>query len=188
MKSIESAFFPGSRSPKRLSSILTGRVDRCVSRGAGDRRGDNGTNDRFFEIDDSGIYDLHRSSGVRAHGADLNALMIGARISRISTTRISTPRLFLIAIADASVTLDLCLIEGIIASSLTTVVEGYVMLGVVESIWGEERFKGLMELIKKGMQWVLKHLALTADTSQCAAHLNDQEDHKCLDDRRQDHC
>lgn len=50
----------------------------------------------------------------------------------------------------------LCLIEGIIAASLTTVVEGYVMLGVVESIWGEERFKGLMEIIKKGLQWVLK--------------------------------
>lgn len=50
----------------------------------------------------------------------------------------------------------LCLIEGIVAASLTTVVEGYVMLGVVESVWGEERFKGLMDLIKKGLQWVLK--------------------------------
>ena len=47
----------------------------------------------------------------------------------------------------------LCLIEGIVAASLTTVVEGYVMLGVVESVWGEERFKGLMDLIKKGLQW-----------------------------------
>ena len=55
----------------------------------------------------------------------------------------------------------LCLIEGIVAASLTTVVEGYVMLGVVESIWGEERFKGLMELIKKGMQWVLKVMVTT---------------------------
>lgn len=50
----------------------------------------------------------------------------------------------------------LCLLEGIVAASLTAVVEGYVMLGVVESIWGEERFKGLMELIQKGVQWVLK--------------------------------
>ena len=50
----------------------------------------------------------------------------------------------------------LCLIEGIVAASMTTVVEGYVMLGVVESVWGEERFKGLMDLIKKGLQWVLK--------------------------------
>lgn len=59
----------------------------------------------------------------------------------------------------------LCLIEGIVASSLTTVVEGYVMLGVVESIWGEERFKGLMELIKKGMQWVLKAMVVVMSGS-----------------------
>lgn len=50
----------------------------------------------------------------------------------------------------------LCLIEGVVAASLTPVVEGYVMLGVVESIWGDERFKGLMELMKNGVQWVLK--------------------------------
>lgn len=50
----------------------------------------------------------------------------------------------------------LCLIEGIVAASLTPVVEGYVMLGVVESIWGDERFKGMMELIKKVIQWSLK--------------------------------
>ena len=59
----------------------------------------------------------------------------------------------------------LCLIEVIVASSLTTVVEGYVMLGVVESIWGEERFKGLMELIKKGMQWVLKAMVVVMSGS-----------------------
>ena len=59
----------------------------------------------------------------------------------------------------------LCLIEGIVASSLTTVVEGYVMLGVVESIWGEERFKALMELIKKGMQWVLKMMVVVMSGS-----------------------
>ena len=33
----------------------------------------------------------------------------------------------------------LCLIEGIVAASLTTVVEGYVMLGVVESIWSSSK-------------------------------------------------
>lgn len=54
----------------------------------------------------------------------------------------------------------LCLLEGIVASALTAVAEGYVMLGVVESIWGEERFKGLMELIKKGVQGVLKLMIL----------------------------
>lgn len=50
----------------------------------------------------------------------------------------------------------LCLIEGIVAASLTPIVEGYVMLGVVESIWGDERFRGLMELMKKAVQWSLK--------------------------------
>lgn len=59
----------------------------------------------------------------------------------------------------------LCLIEGIVAASLTTVVEGYVMLGVVESVWGEERFKGLMELIKKGMQWILKMMIVVMSGS-----------------------
>ncbi|MDE7030586.1 MAG: stage III sporulation protein AE [Lachnospiraceae bacterium] len=59
----------------------------------------------------------------------------------------------------------LCLVEGIVAASLTTVVEGYVMLGVVESIWGEERFKGLMELIRKGMQWVLKMMIVVISGS-----------------------
>ncbi|MDE7478325.1 MAG: stage III sporulation protein AE [Lachnospiraceae bacterium] len=59
----------------------------------------------------------------------------------------------------------LCLIEGIVAASLTTVVEGYVMLGVVESVWGEERFKGLMELIQKGMQWILKMMVVVMSGS-----------------------
>lgn len=54
----------------------------------------------------------------------------------------------------------ICLIEGIIASSLTSVAEGYVMLGVAESIWGEERFKPLMELIRKAMQWGLKSMII----------------------------
>ena len=59
----------------------------------------------------------------------------------------------------------LCLIEGIVAASLTTVVEGYVMLGVVESVWGEERFKGLMDLIKKGLQWILKMMIVVMSGS-----------------------
>ena len=59
----------------------------------------------------------------------------------------------------------LCLIEGIVAASPTTVVEGYVMLGVVESVWGEERFKGLMDLIKKGLQWVLKMMIVVMSGS-----------------------
>lgn len=59
----------------------------------------------------------------------------------------------------------LCLIEGIVAASMTTVVEGYVMLGVVESVWGEERFKGVMDLIKKGLQWVLKMMIVVMSGS-----------------------
>lgn len=59
----------------------------------------------------------------------------------------------------------LCMVEGIMAASLTTVVEGYVMLGVVESIWGEDRFKGLMELIRKGIQWALKMMIVVISGS-----------------------
>jgi stage III sporulation protein AE len=53
-----------------------------------------------------------------------------------------------------------CLVEGIIAASLTTAAEGYVMLGVAESVWGEERFKPMMELIRKSMQWALKTMII----------------------------
>ena len=54
----------------------------------------------------------------------------------------------------------LCLIEGIVASSLTAVVEGYVMLGVVESIWGEGRFEGIMEIMKKTVEFVMKGMVV----------------------------
>lgn len=54
----------------------------------------------------------------------------------------------------------LCLIEGIIASSLTAVVEGYVMIGVVESIWGEGRFEGIMEIMKKTVLFVMKGMVV----------------------------
>lgn len=54
----------------------------------------------------------------------------------------------------------LCLIEGIIAASLAPIVEGYVMLGVVESIWQEGRFKGIMDLMKKMVQWVMKGMVV----------------------------
>lgn len=54
----------------------------------------------------------------------------------------------------------LCLIEGLIAASLTPIVEGYVMLGVVECIWGEGRFRGIMELMKKLVHWVMKGMVV----------------------------
>lgn len=59
----------------------------------------------------------------------------------------------------------LCLIEGIVAASLSSVVESYVILGVVESIWGEDRFKGIMELIKKVVQWILKTMIVVMSGS-----------------------
>jgi len=59
----------------------------------------------------------------------------------------------------------LCLIEGIVAASLTPIVESYMVLGVVESIWGEERFKGIMDLIKKAVQWVLKTMVVVLSGS-----------------------
>jgi stage III sporulation protein AE len=59
----------------------------------------------------------------------------------------------------------ICLIEGIVAASLTSVVEGYVMLGVAESIWGEERFKPIMELIRKSLQWALKTIVMVLSGS-----------------------
>lgn len=59
----------------------------------------------------------------------------------------------------------LCLIEGIIAASLVPIVEGYVMLGVVESIWGEGRFKGLMEIMKKVVQWIMKGMIVLVSGS-----------------------
>lgn len=54
----------------------------------------------------------------------------------------------------------LCLMEGLVAASLTPIVEGYVMLGVVESIWGEGRFRGVMELMKKLVHWVMKGMVV----------------------------
>lgn len=54
----------------------------------------------------------------------------------------------------------LCLIEGIIVAALTPFVEGYVLLGVVECIWGEGRFSGIMELIKKLVHCVMKGMVV----------------------------
>ena len=54
----------------------------------------------------------------------------------------------------------LCLVEGIVAAALIPVVEWYVMLGSLEGICGEDRFKGLMELIKKTVQWISKGMII----------------------------
>lgn len=54
----------------------------------------------------------------------------------------------------------LCLIEGIIAASLVPIVEGYVMLGVVEGIWGEGRFDGIMDIMKKIIEFAMKGMVV----------------------------
>ena len=54
----------------------------------------------------------------------------------------------------------LCLVEGILVAALLPIAEGYAMLGVLESLFGEKRFCGLMNLIKDGALWVLKGLVM----------------------------
>lgn len=54
----------------------------------------------------------------------------------------------------------LCLVEGILVAALLPIAEGYAMLGVLESLFGEKRFCGLMNLIKNGALWVLKGLVM----------------------------
>ena len=54
----------------------------------------------------------------------------------------------------------MCLVEGIVAAALIPVVEWYVMLGILEGICGEDRFRGLMELIKKTVQWISKGMII----------------------------
>ncbi len=54
----------------------------------------------------------------------------------------------------------LCLVEGVLVAALIPVAEGYAMLGVLESLFGENRFKGLMKLMKDGVLWALKGLVM----------------------------
>lgn len=54
----------------------------------------------------------------------------------------------------------LCLVEGIIVSALLPLAEGYVLLGVLESLYEEKRFSGLMKLIKDGILWGLKAMIM----------------------------
>lgn len=48
-----------------------------------------------------------------------------------------------------------CLLEGIMISGLIPVTEAYMLLGVCESIFGEERFLGMMDMLKRGVLWIL---------------------------------
>ena len=53
-----------------------------------------------------------------------------------------------------------CLVEGLLVSSLIPVAEGYAMLGILESLFGEKRFRGIMKLMKDGILWALKGLIM----------------------------
>lgn len=59
----------------------------------------------------------------------------------------------------------LCLIEGILVAALIPVAESYAMLGVLESLFGEKRFCGLMRLLKDGTLWLLKGLVMVVTGS-----------------------
>lgn len=54
----------------------------------------------------------------------------------------------------------LCFVEGIVVAALIPVVEWYVMLGILEGICGEDRFIGLMSLIKKTVLWISKGMVV----------------------------
>lgn len=54
----------------------------------------------------------------------------------------------------------LCLIEGLLVAALIPVAEGYAMLGILESLFGEKRFQGMMKLMKDGILWILKGLIM----------------------------
>ena len=54
----------------------------------------------------------------------------------------------------------ICLVEGLLVSALIPIAEGYAMLGILESLFGEKRFQGLMKLMKDGILWALKGLIM----------------------------
>lgn len=59
----------------------------------------------------------------------------------------------------------LCMIEGIVIAGIMPAAEAYMLLGAMESLMGEERFKGVLDLIKKGILWTLKGLIVVVSGS-----------------------
>lgn len=59
----------------------------------------------------------------------------------------------------------LCLIEGFLVSTLTPMVEMYMILGICESLFGEERFKNFMDIIKKLVLFILKGMIVLVSGS-----------------------
>ncbi len=59
----------------------------------------------------------------------------------------------------------LCLLEGTVVSNLVPIIEAYMMLGILEAVEGEERFKSLKHLIKKGILGIMKLMILVVNGS-----------------------
>ncbi len=57
----------------------------------------------------------------------------------------------------------LCLIEGTVVSNVVPIIEAYMMLGILEAIEGEDRFKSLKQLIKKGILGFMKLMILVVN-------------------------
>lgn len=59
----------------------------------------------------------------------------------------------------------LCLIEGIVVAGCIPAIEGYMLLGVAESLLGEQRFCGMLQLIRRCILWVLRGLVVALSGS-----------------------
>lgn len=59
----------------------------------------------------------------------------------------------------------ICFVEGMLISTVVPVVQGYMILGIMESLSGEEHFSGMMELIRKGVLLLLKSLIVVVTGS-----------------------
>ena len=59
----------------------------------------------------------------------------------------------------------LCMIEGIVISGVMPAAEAYMLLGAMESLLGEDRFQGILDMIKKGILWTLKGLIVIVSGS-----------------------
>ncbi len=59
----------------------------------------------------------------------------------------------------------LCLVEGAVVSNLVPIIEAYMMLGILEAIEGEDRFRSLKQLIKKGILGFMKLMILVVNGS-----------------------
>lgn len=59
----------------------------------------------------------------------------------------------------------LCLTEGTLITNLVPIIEAYMMLGILEAVEGEERFRSLKRFIKKGILGFMKLMILVVNGS-----------------------